>query len=254
MLVEEYAATIDVRQFASAVKHRTIFGVWDALSCGARMLLVNDHDPKPLYYQLAAEYPEQLGWVYVENGPDQWQVEIQKLIQDGPDERAKKGDKIMARKIVVLDVREILRAKEEPFQRIMETVNALESEDVLELHATFQPDPLIRVLGKQGFAHAVVEEEAEHFIVQFYRETTRVPYFHLDNRELGPPQPMVRTLEFLDGHAACQSGELGVEIWNVRVPALLLPELQERNLAFDIDDEGNDTVRVKIYRDISEGV
>lgn len=154
----------------------------------------------------------------------------------------------MARKIVVLDVREMLRAKEEPFQRIMETVNGLNSEDVLELRATFQPDPLIRVLGKKGFAHAVIEEETEHFVVHFYREDTDVPYFHLDNRELDPPQPMVRTLEFLDAHVACQNGVLGLEIWNVRVPALLLPELKERGFAFDVDDEGNGTVRVRIHR------
>lgn len=71
---------IDVRQFASAVKHRTIFTVWNALSGGSRMLLVNDHNPKPLYYQLAAEYPGQFEWTYVEDGPERWQVEIRKLI------------------------------------------------------------------------------------------------------------------------------------------------------------------------------
>jgi len=160
----------------------------------------------------------------------------------------------VVRKIVVLDVREMLRVKEEPFARIMESVNGLESADVLELHATFRPVLLIRVLGKQGLANAVIKEESEHFVVQFYREVTDVPYFHLDNRELDPPQPMVRALEFLDGHAACQNGELGVEIWNVRVPALLLPELEERGFAFEVDDEENGTVRVKIYRDIQKEV
>lgn len=154
----------------------------------------------------------------------------------------------MSRKIVVLDVREMLRAKEEPFQKIMGAVESLEEGDVLELHATFKPDPLLKVLGKQGFAHAVVQEEAEHFIVQFYKEETDIPYFHIDNRELDPPNPMVRTLEFLDSHEACQNGELGLEIWNVRVPAFLLPELEERGYAFDPDDEGNGTVRVKIHR------
>lgn len=152
----------------------------------------------------------------------------------------------MSGKIVVLDVRELLKAKEEPFACIMETVNGLGHDDIFELHATFQPDPLIRVLGKQGFAHAIVEEEAEHFIVQFYKEETEFPYFHLDNRDLDPPQPMVRTLEFLEGHAGCEKGELGLEIWNVRVPALLLPELEDRGFAFDVHDEGNGTVRVKI--------
>lgn len=77
--MEDYAATIDVRQFTSAVKHKTIFGIWDALSCGTCMLLINDHDPKPLFYQLAAEYPNQFDWRYLMNGPKEWRVEIQKI-------------------------------------------------------------------------------------------------------------------------------------------------------------------------------
>lgn len=154
----------------------------------------------------------------------------------------------MAGIIVVLDVRDMLRAKEEPFARIMEAVNALQEDDILELHATFKPDPLLRVLGKQGFQHAVVEEASDHFVVQFYKDDAELPYFHLDNRALDPPQPMVRTLEFLENHESCETGALGLEIWNVRVPALLLPELEERQYQYNVHDEGNGTVRVKIHR------
>lgn len=77
--MEAFAVTIDIRQFVSAVKHRTIFYLWDALSPGTSMFLVNDHDPKPLYYQLAAEYPEQFRWTYVEQGPEVWRVEVAKI-------------------------------------------------------------------------------------------------------------------------------------------------------------------------------
>ena len=154
----------------------------------------------------------------------------------------------MTKRIEVLDVREMLRVKEEPFARIMAAVNVLGPEDVLELHATFQPDPLIRVLGKQGFAHAMIQEESEHFVVQFYKEDTDVPFFHLDNRELDPPIPMIRTLEFLESHETCATGDLGVEIWNVRVPALLLPELDDRGFSYDVHDAGNGMVQVKIRR------
>lgn len=159
----------------------------------------------------------------------------------------------MNRRIVVLDVREILKAKGEPFEKIMAAVGELTEDDVLELHATFRPDPLLKVLGKQGFAHSVVKEEEEHFIVQFYKEETSIPFFHLDNRGLEPPQPMVRTLTFLDAHNECSEGELGLEIWNERVPAFLLPELEERGFSFEPDDEGNGTVRVRIFRQKDEG-
>jgi len=51
----------------------------EALATGRSFILVNDHDPKPLYYQLEAEYPKQFGWTYVESGPTVWRVEIAKL-------------------------------------------------------------------------------------------------------------------------------------------------------------------------------
>jgi uncharacterized protein (DUF2249 family) len=49
------------------------------LAPGASFILVNDHDPKPLYYQLEAEHPKQFSWTYRERGPEVWQVEIGKL-------------------------------------------------------------------------------------------------------------------------------------------------------------------------------
>jgi len=42
-------------------------------------VLVNDHDPKPLYYQLSAENPGEFSWVYLEQGPDVWRVRIGRI-------------------------------------------------------------------------------------------------------------------------------------------------------------------------------
>ena len=71
--------TIDVRTLMPAQRHAKIFVLVHALAPGASFVLVNDHDPKPLYYQLEAEYPRQFSWTYVESGPQVWQVEIGKL-------------------------------------------------------------------------------------------------------------------------------------------------------------------------------
>ena len=70
---------IDVRTLMPAQRHAKIFELVHALAPGASFVLVNDHDPKPLYYQLEAEYPRQFSWTYVESGPQVWQVEIGKL-------------------------------------------------------------------------------------------------------------------------------------------------------------------------------
>lgn len=153
----------------------------------------------------------------------------------------------MSRQILDLDVREILKNKGEPFQLIMETVQKVGPSDVLQLQATFEPTPLMRLLGKQGFEHAVQKEADDHYIVQFYRDGGDVPYWHLDNRGLEPPQPMIRTLQWLDQIEGIKVGAYGLEIWNERVPAFLLPELEDRNLQYEYRDEGEATVVVRIH-------
>ncbi|WP_018151613.1 DUF2249 domain-containing protein [Leeia oryzae] len=69
---------IDVRTIAPRERHPLIFGTFDALPIGQSLLLVNDHDPKPLYYQFQAELNGQFDWEYLESGPDVWQVRIGK--------------------------------------------------------------------------------------------------------------------------------------------------------------------------------
>lgn len=73
------ADVVDVRSLVPAQRHARIFELVNALTPGGRFVLVNDHDPKPLYYQIEAEYPNQFSWTYLERGPDAWRVEIGKL-------------------------------------------------------------------------------------------------------------------------------------------------------------------------------
>ena len=68
--------TIDVRQEPPARRHALIFETFDALAPGAAFELVNDHDPKPLYYQFAAEHDGTFTWDYLEQGPAVWRVRI----------------------------------------------------------------------------------------------------------------------------------------------------------------------------------
>jgi uncharacterized protein (DUF2249 family) len=70
---------VDVRTLVPAQRHAKIFELVNALAPGGAFVLVNDHDPKPLYYQLEAEYPQQYSWTYVESGPEVWQVQIGKI-------------------------------------------------------------------------------------------------------------------------------------------------------------------------------
>ncbi|HNQ98756.1 MAG TPA: DUF2249 domain-containing protein [Trueperaceae bacterium] len=70
---------LEVRHLPPAERHRLIFQTYADLAPGEAFLLINDHDPKPLYYQLAAENPGAFSWEPVEEGPEVWRVRIGKV-------------------------------------------------------------------------------------------------------------------------------------------------------------------------------
>ncbi len=80
--------TLDVTQLEPRMKHPTVFKYFDALSAGEAFVIENDHDPKPLYYELLAERGNIFTWEYLEQGPEWFKVKIAK----NPDENTpKKG-------------------------------------------------------------------------------------------------------------------------------------------------------------------
>jgi uncharacterized protein (DUF2249 family) len=74
----DFKTTIDVRSIAPRERHPLIFGGFDKLAAGEALLLINDHDPKPLFYQFQAESKGKFTWDYLESGPEVWQVKIGK--------------------------------------------------------------------------------------------------------------------------------------------------------------------------------
>ena len=71
--------TIDVRPIVPREKHPAIFEMFNSLEAGEAMQLINDHDPKPLYYQMEAEISGKFEWEYTEQGPEVWKVNIKKV-------------------------------------------------------------------------------------------------------------------------------------------------------------------------------
>ena len=67
---------VDVRQIAPRDRHPLILGTFDELTPGEVFVLVNDHDPKPLYYQFRFEKAGHFTWEYEEQGPEVWRVQI----------------------------------------------------------------------------------------------------------------------------------------------------------------------------------
>lgn len=77
----EQRNTLDVRTITPRERHPLIFSRLDALQVGEMLLLVNDHDPKPLRYQLQAEQPGQFSWEPQIEGPEEWVVRIGRVAE-----------------------------------------------------------------------------------------------------------------------------------------------------------------------------
>ena len=69
---------VDVRNIVPRARHTMIFDAFRSLAAGEAFQLVNDHDPKPLYYQFQAELGPIFTWDYLESGPEVWKVRITK--------------------------------------------------------------------------------------------------------------------------------------------------------------------------------
>ena len=78
---QQLQPVIDVRQIAPRDRHPLIFQTFDNLAPGDAFVLVNDHEPRPLYYQFLHERAGQFAWSYLEEGPEVWRAQIQRVAQ-----------------------------------------------------------------------------------------------------------------------------------------------------------------------------
>jgi len=63
---------LDVRDMPPKDRHPEIMSVFEEMESGETLQLVNDHDPKPLYYEMQAER-------------DSFDAEGYEVIQEGPE-------------------------------------------------------------------------------------------------------------------------------------------------------------------------
>lgn len=71
-------------------------------------------------------------------------------------------------KPIILDVCPDIEARQEPFDKIMAAVEALEPNQELIIINSFEPRPLYSVLGKRGFEHRTEQREDGSWHVTFY--------------------------------------------------------------------------------------
>lgn len=170
-------------------------------------------------------------------------------------------------KITELDVRPVINSGKDPFSIIMQSVKQLESGGTLKLINSFEPTPLIQILGKQGF-ESYIENINENLVNTYFYKTSnsiikepvnavssedwqsKLTQFKdklvtIDVRNMEMPLPMITILEELD---KLPSGK-AVFVYHKRIPVFLLPELAERKFDYRIKEVSDGEVHLLIYKE-----
>ena len=70
---------MDVRPIPCSIKHGLIIRTWLDLAVGEHFILLNDHDPVPLFYQFSAQWPNAFTWEHLVRGPEEYRVKITRI-------------------------------------------------------------------------------------------------------------------------------------------------------------------------------
>ncbi|WP_436928728.1 DUF2249 domain-containing protein [Halosimplex halobium] len=142
---------VDVRDLKPQRRHEALLSIFDELDPGGGFVLVNDHDPKPLYHELTSMHGDVVEWEYRDRGADAWRVEIAKTgVSEGDT-----GDVVTR-----YDIREIPKAERHP--TIHHRYGMIPEGGTMELVAPHEPRPLHREFRERygdAFDWEVVESE-----------------------------------------------------------------------------------------------
>lgn len=173
-----------------------------------------------------------------------------------------------ARNIIDLDVRPVIESGKDPLRMIQQKVSELQPGQVLKIINTFEPTPLIQLLGKQGFESYTDTIETDLIYTYFFKKDSGKFSFEkadttnskdweelikrfenclvtVDVRHLEMPLPMHTILDALNqlpDHKA-------LYVYHKRIPVFLLPELEERKFSFRVKEIREGEVHLLIYKD-----
>jgi len=172
-------------------------------------------------------------------------------------------------KIVMLDVRPVIQAGNDPFNEIMTAVAKLNDDETLQIINIFEPIPLINNMKDKGYESRTERPEQGVVHTFFKKKTDSADKQELaeieesddttfqemltrfggkkraiDVRHLEMPEPMVTILKEVEtlpaGHA------LFVE--HKKMPQFLLPELKNRNFTVLFNEAGANNLQLLIFK------
>ncbi len=153
----------DVREIPPKRRHAVLTDTFDRLEPGQGFVLVNDHDPEPLYHELRSTHGDVVGWEYERRDSGDWRVEIEKT---GESEAESDADVA-----ATFDVREIPKSDRHP--TIHHRYGNLEAGDAMEIVAPHEPKPLQREFRQRygdAFEWAVLDRSPGEVRVRITKE------------------------------------------------------------------------------------
>jgi uncharacterized protein (DUF2249 family) len=150
----------------------------------------------------------------------------------------------------------------------MKKIKLLGEGQVLRITNSFEPTPLMLLLGKQGFESWAEHKEPELVHTYFYKKpgSSNTKEFKvedhgegweeilkrfegnlvkIDVRELEMPLPMHRILESLDSLPPGKA----LFVNHKRIPVFLLPELEEREFSYRVNEISEGQVELLIFKE-----
>jgi uncharacterized protein (DUF2249 family) len=198
--------------------------------------------------------------------------EINSQVQDIIIEKPAFVKDLTEENITVLDVREFINSKTDPFLKIMKATEEMPEGKTLLLINTFEPAPLINMLSRKGF-ESYAERKDEQTVYTYFKkplnivseiseaETNLLNYCNeeefktiagnfngpvniIDVREMEMPQPMVTILNETEKLAAGNA----LYVHHKKIPQYLLPELEENGFKIYINNRGEGDVKLFIIK------
>lgn len=174
---------------------------------------------------------------------------------------------IGAYKMIELDVRSVIESGKDPLDIIVKKVKTLETGSVLKIINSFEPTPLMHLLGKQGF-ESYAETISDDLVNTYFYKKSGINVLAenketdhskgwdeilnrfkgkletIDVRALEMPLPMHTILEALE----TLSMDKALFVYHKRIPVFLLPELEEHQFSYRIKEISDAEVHLLIYK------
>lgn len=203
---------------------------------------------------------EPLGFEFVEDNQEEHQAKV-----SAPDfvKEIKEED------CEVLDVRKDIESGKDPLKKIMKVIKELPEDKVLKIINSFEPTPLINVLGKKGYESYIktITSDEVHAYFKLKKEgsqggienevpdlvdeekyTEKLKCFGdkvtpVDVSLMEMPMPMVTILEALSD----LPDDFVLSVQHKRIPVFLFSELKDRNFDYLVYQASEEDVRLLIF-------